>query len=63
MLWLAHYNWLENRRGKDNEVPKRVWKIAETKTGKIQVVKTKRKGEEKERKKQEEKKQKKESKK
>ena len=27
-------------------MPKRVWKIAETKTGKIQVVKTKRKGEE-----------------
>jgi len=32
-------------------VPKIVWKIAETKTGKIQVVKTKRKEEERERKK------------
>ena len=35
-------NKLENRRGKDDEMPRRVWKAVETDSGKIRVAETKR---------------------
>ena len=38
---LQSWNQLENRRGKDNEMLRRVWKTVETKAGKTEVAKTK----------------------
>ena len=39
------WDWLENRRGEDDEVPRRVWKTVETKAGKSEMAKTKRRRE------------------
>ncbi len=48
---LQSWDWLENRRGEDNEVFREIWKTVKAKAEKIKVVKTKE-----EEKKQEEKK-------
>ena len=40
------WNWLEDRRGEDNKMSRRVWKAVEIKIRKTRVAKTKRKREE-----------------
>ena len=32
------WDWLENRRGEDNKMSRRVWETVETKTGKIRMA-------------------------
>ena len=49
---LQLWDWLENRRSKDNEVFWGIWKAVETKARKVGIVKAKE-GREKERKKKE----------
>ena len=45
------WDWLENRKGKDDEVSKGVWKIVEAKAGKTMVAKIKRREEKREKRK------------
>ena len=40
------WDWLEDRRSRDDEVSRRMWKTVEAKAGKTKVAKTKRRREE-----------------
>ena len=39
---LQSWDWLENRRSKDDKISRRVWEAVETKAGKIRMEKAKR---------------------
>ena len=39
---LQFWNWLENKRGRDNKISRRVWKVVKTKTEKVRIAKAKR---------------------
>ena len=38
---LQFWGWLENRRGKDDEILRRVWKVVETKAEETRVAEVK----------------------
>ena len=37
------WNWLEDRKGQNDEMSKEMWKIVETKAGEIRIAKVERK--------------------
>ena len=50
---LQSWNWLENRKSKDDKVSREMWKVVETKTRKAEITKRKKKREKRRREKSE----------